>query len=110
LKTRNLKNKQIASDISDTFSEVLDLFYRLLNSLPSFEIYVELFESSRIQMLMDPLTDLFREFTHVALLAIRLYDRSPARKILLISSTPHQLISRSRDDLAFDVDLTAWRV
>jgi hypothetical protein len=32
-------------------------------------------------MLNAPLTDLFGELTHFALLAIQLYDRSAARKI-----------------------------
>ncbi|GAB1309888.1 hypothetical protein MFIFM68171_00098 [Madurella fahalii] len=71
----------IGLDISNASTDALGLFQDVLQSLPTFELYVDLFGSSKVPLVREPLTALYAEVIHFALLAIRLYSQSTARTI-----------------------------
>jgi NB-ARC domain len=72
---------KIARDIVDTFSVVLDTLEQITNVLPVIETYTNLYSASSIQLLRDPLTNLYSDMIEFSLSAIRLYDRSTIRTL-----------------------------
>ena len=71
---------QVAGDIVDTLNTVLIFFEDIVKGLPALETYIDIFGSSQLQLLREPLVDIYREFIVFGLQAVRLFDRSPIRK------------------------------
>jgi hypothetical protein len=72
---------QIARDITDTFDTVCDVLDDIRKSLPVWEVYVEIFRSSNIQLLKEPLVDMYVQLILFGLRAIKLFNRSMLGKL-----------------------------
>src|SRR5205085_10259182 len=68
--------RQVARDIIDTFSVVLETLEDIVRSLPSWEAYVQLYGYSRIQLLRPALVQMYSDLISFGLCAIRLFNRS----------------------------------
>ena len=73
----------VARDIFDTFSAVLEILERVVKSLPSWEIYIQLYKSSKIQLLRPALVEIYSDIVLFGLRAIKLFSRSSLRELFL---------------------------
>jgi len=54
-------NIQIARDVADTFDLIFETFEDLVHRLPILRLYPEIFKSSKMQLLQEPLTLLYAD-------------------------------------------------
>ena len=75
-------HREIARDIVDTFDTVLTLLEDIIKELPALQAYINIYGSSKLQLLREPLVDIYAGFIVLGLQALKLFGRSAHRKWL----------------------------
>ncbi|KAA6409989.1 MAG: hypothetical protein FRX48_06603 [Lasallia pustulata] len=71
----------IARDIVDTFDTVLTMLEDIVKELPALQAYINIYGSSKLQLLREPLVDIYAGFIVLGLQALKLFGRSAHRTI-----------------------------
>ncbi|KAA6409811.1 MAG: hypothetical protein FRX48_06423 [Lasallia pustulata] len=71
----------VARDIVDTFDTVLTLLEDVIKELPALQAYINIYGSSKLQLLREPLVDIYAAFIVLGLQALKLFGRSAHRTI-----------------------------
>ncbi|MCJ1339168.1 hypothetical protein MMC09_004457 [Bachmanniomyces sp. S44760] len=69
----------MAQDITETFASVQEILEDMYKSLPALETMVSIFGDSEIQLLKDPLVEIYINLISLGLRAIKLFTRSTFR-------------------------------
>jgi hypothetical protein len=68
--------EQIANDIVQTWETVLDTLEQITKVLPSVKAYVELYGKSQLQLLREPLVNIYADMISFGLRAVKLINKS----------------------------------
>lgn len=71
----------IAQDVTKSFETIDQTLHDLERSLPIFEALTKLYGTSKIQMLRQPLVDIYASIVSLGLVVIRLCERGPLRTL-----------------------------
>ena len=79
-----LNELQIARDVADTLTAVVDILDGVLRGLPALDVYVQIFGASRIRLLEKPLVGLYAELILFGMEAAKLFGKPIRREFFTL--------------------------
>jgi hypothetical protein len=94
----------VAGDVREALDAVLDTLERIAKVLPTLKVYVDLYNSSKLQLLREPLVRIYADIISFGLRAVKLLNRSKFREFNF-RRISCETTEGSRNDILFNWEI-----